>query len=188
LKQITKKKHVEKRSVGRPALYRSRFAEQAEKLCQLGAIDKELADFFNVSMVTIWKWQSRHPEFFAALRRGKATANERVERALYSMATGYSYDSEKLFLHGGKVIRAPTIEHVPPSDTACIFWLKNRDPKRWRDKVELTGNATIDLSKKPETIEEAQAQYREILNATPEVLAESIKLMMIEHKPEEEEA
>jgi hypothetical protein len=25
------------------------------------------------------------------------------------------------------------VEHVPPDVTACIFWLKNRDPAHWRD-------------------------------------------------------
>jgi hypothetical protein len=24
-------------------------------------------------------------------------------------------------------------EHCPPDPTSCIFWLKNRDPDRWRD-------------------------------------------------------
>jgi hypothetical protein len=27
----------------------------------------------------------------------------------------------------------PYREHVPPDVTACIFWLKNRDPAHWRD-------------------------------------------------------
>ena len=32
-----------------------------------------------------------------------------------------------------KPVYAPYIEHVPPDVTACIFWLKNRDPQHWRD-------------------------------------------------------
>ena len=27
-------------------------------------------------------------------------------------------------------------EYIPPDTTAQIFWLKNRKPKQWRDKVE----------------------------------------------------
>ena len=30
-------------------------------------------------------------------------------------------------------VYAPYVEHVPPDVTACIFWLKNRDPEHWRD-------------------------------------------------------
>jgi hypothetical protein len=31
----------------------------------------------------------------------------------------------------------PYVEHVPPDVTACIFWLKNRDPEHWRDSQRL---------------------------------------------------
>jgi hypothetical protein len=36
-----------------------------------------------------------------------------------------------------KPVYAPYIEHVPPDVTACIFWLKNRDPEHWRDSQQL---------------------------------------------------
>jgi hypothetical protein len=49
--------------------------------------------------------------------------------SLYNRANGYSYDAEKIFCDkNGKVTRVPHREHVPPDVTACIFWLKNRDP------------------------------------------------------------
>ena len=36
-----------------------------------------------------------------------------------------------------KPVYAPYIEHVPPDVTACIFWLKNRDPQHWRDVQQM---------------------------------------------------
>jgi hypothetical protein len=36
-----------------------------------------------------------------------------------------------------KPVYAPYIEHVPPDVTACIFWLKNRDPQHWRDSQQM---------------------------------------------------
>lgn len=33
-----------------------------------------------------------------------------------------------------EVIRTPTMKYHPPDTTACIFWLKNRQPEQWRDK------------------------------------------------------
>src|SRR5687768_1880875 len=113
---------------GRPSSYREEYAEQARKLCQLGATDRDLADFFEVTVVTIWSWQSRHPEFCASLNRGKEAADDRVERSLYSRATGYTYESEKIIVVDKNVQRLDIIEHVPPDVTACIFWLKNRRP------------------------------------------------------------
>ena len=31
----------------------------------------------------------------------------------------------------------PYREHVPPDVTACVFWLKNRDPAHWRDAWQI---------------------------------------------------
>jgi hypothetical protein len=42
----------EDRRAGRPTLYKPEYAEQARKLCQLGATNPNLADFFNVSRRT----------------------------------------------------------------------------------------------------------------------------------------
>jgi len=36
-----------------------------------------------------------------------------------------------------KPVYAKYIEHIPPDVTACIFWLKNRDPQHWRDSQQL---------------------------------------------------
>ena len=61
--------------------------------------------------------------------------NDRVERSLYERANGYSYDAVKIFMPAGakKSVYAPYVEHMPPDVTACIFWMKNRMPERWRD-------------------------------------------------------
>lgn len=118
---------------GRPSGYKPEYAEQAEKLCRLGATDIELADFFEVSDRTIYRWQSIYPDFCQALKAGKETADDRVERSLFHRATGYSFDSEKVFQYQGEIIRAKTREHVPPDTTAMIFWLKNRRQGDWRD-------------------------------------------------------
>lgn len=126
---------------GRPTSYKPVFAEQAEKLCKLGATDIELADFFEVSDRTIYRWQVQFPEFCQALKAGKETSDERVERSLYHKAVGYTFDSEKVFQFQGEIVRTKTREHVPPDTTAAIFWLKNRRPEEWRDvsRQEHTG-------------------------------------------------
>lgn len=122
--------------VGRPTEYKSEYVTQARKLCEMGATDADLADFFGVSDRTIYRWAARYEEFCQALKAGKDVADERVERSLYHKAVGYTFDSEKVFQHQGEIVRAKTREHVPPSDTAAIFWLKNRRRDQWRDKQE----------------------------------------------------
>ncbi|MCB1470819.1 MAG: helix-turn-helix domain-containing protein [Rhizobiaceae bacterium] len=122
--------------MARPSKYKPEFAEQARKLCLLGATNTDLADFFNVSINTIDNWAAAHEAFLGALKVGKEEADNRVERSLYQRAVGYTFESEKVFCQQGAVVRAAIREHVPPDTTAQIFWLKNRRKDEWRDKQE----------------------------------------------------
>ncbi len=160
-------------------VYRDEYAREAKKLCQLGATDRDLAEFFEVTTVTIWRWQARYPEFSAALNRAKDAADDRVERSLYSRATGYTFDSEKIFNNDGEITRVQTTEHVPPDVTACIFWLKNRRPAEWRDKTDHdhTHAHTLNLQGGNMTVEQAQALFRQARNLTPAELERSFKVI-----------
>lgn len=129
---------------GRPTDYRDEYCEQVEKLCKLGATDEEIADFFEVHVDTIYEWKSVHPEFSESIKRGKTLADANVADRLYKRATGYSHDAVKIYPVGGgkddkgneKPLMVPYTEHYPPDTAAAIFWLKNRQKKKWRDKVE----------------------------------------------------
>jgi hypothetical protein len=131
---------------GRPSKYRPEYAEQAEKLCRLGATDREVADFFDVDERTLNRWKRAYPPFCHALKRGKLLADAEVADKLYRRALGYSHGEEKLFLSEGSVIRVATVKHYPPDTTACIFWLKNRQPCRWRDRVTNEHNFGLRLT------------------------------------------
>lgn len=125
---------------GRPTKYKDEFAEQAKKLCQLGATDYELANFFKVDTATIYRWKISSEEFCDALKVGKDMCDERVKRSLYNRAVGYSYESEKVFNYQGEIVRADVVEHVPPDPGAAMSWLKNRQPAEWREKLEVNNN------------------------------------------------
>ncbi|WPB86918.1 hypothetical protein [Sediminicoccus rosea] len=139
-------KVIAARPVGRPPSYHPKLADLAHKLCKLGATDVEIADALEVDTPTLYRWKATHPEFCNALKLGKEAADERVVRSLYAKATGYSYDAVKILQHEGAPVIVPYREHVPPSDTAAIFWLKNRRPQEWRDKVEVAGSAENPLT------------------------------------------
>lgn len=123
--------------MGRPSAYKPEYCSQAAFLCaKYGATDEELAEFFGVNKATITRWKSGHVEFCASLKEGKQSADARVERSLFERATGYSHPAVKIFNDEGAPLIVPYTEHYPPDTTACIFWLKNRQPARWRDKTE----------------------------------------------------
>jgi hypothetical protein len=150
---------------GRPTSYQDRYAEDARKLCELGATDIDLADFFKVSDRTIYRWAAQHEAFCQALKAGKAVADERVERSLYHKAVGYTFDSEKVFQHQGAIVRAKTREHVAPDTTAAIFWLKNRKQAEWRDisRTELTGKDGGPIQSETLSPEDREARIQTLL-------------------------
>lgn len=55
---------------GAPTKYDEVFNEQVYKLCLLGAIDKEIAEFFNVCEATINNWKIEYPEFLESIKKG----------------------------------------------------------------------------------------------------------------------
>lgn len=128
---------------GRPSTYKPEYVKQAAKLCALGATDRDVADFFEVTETTINRWKLAYPDFCASLKVGKEPADDKVEQSLYRKATGYTFDAVKIFQFNGVPVVVDYVEHVPPSDTACIFWLKNRRPEKWRDKPDGEGGADI---------------------------------------------
>lgn len=134
-----KKPPKSQKAIGRPPEYQASYAEEAARLCAAQAsTDVDLADHFEVSIGTIYRWKTKYPEFSKALKVGKAESDDRVERSLYERAVGYTFDSEKIqVLRDGTVVRVPIREHVPPDTTAQIFWLKNRRPDLWRDVHKL---------------------------------------------------
>lgn len=134
---------LEPSKAGRPSSYHSRFCKPAKALCELGATDQQLAEYFEVCVQTIWAWKNERKEFFNATKLGKDSADYRVERSLYERAVGYSHPQEEIKvvscgLGESEIVRVPTIKHYPPDPASMIFWLKNRRPKEWRDKIDTT--------------------------------------------------
>lgn len=125
------------KKVGRPTKFQKAFCSQAAKLCGLGAIDKDLAEFFEVNEDTINEWKKVHPEFSESLKEAKEALDAKVERSLFERATGYSHPDTKFATFEGTISDSQEFtKHIPPDTTAAIFWLKNRQPTKWRDKFD----------------------------------------------------
>ncbi|MEH3125556.1 helix-turn-helix domain-containing protein [Agrobacterium cavarae] len=131
--------------MARKSGYQSEYAAQAEKLCEQGLTDKQLAEFFGVTDRTISRWKLDYPEFCQSLKAGKEISDDLVVRSLFQRAIGYSHPDVDIKVIDGGVVKTEITKHYPPDTTAAIFWLKNRKPKEWRDKqeVELQVNGSL---------------------------------------------
>jgi len=97
-------------NAGRPSKYDSIDLGQVEKLAGLGLIDTEIAMVLGIATSTLNEYK-KNPEFSESIKRGKLIADKEVIESLYKRA-----------------VRGDT--------TAIIFWLKNRQPDKWRDRQE----------------------------------------------------
>ena len=115
-----------------------------------GMTDAQIAQKIGISTQTLYDWEKRFPEFLDALKKGKAPVDIEVENALLKRALGYDYEeviTEIEDLGEGrqkKHVRKIT-KHQPGEVSAQIFWLKNRRPGRWRDKIETVPETANDL-------------------------------------------
>jgi hypothetical protein len=146
------KKVLKPNKRGRPTQFDPAYCELVVKLCKLGATDKEMADIFHVSEKTFNVWKSKHPDLVQSLRAGKDYADANVAERLYQRAMGFEHDSEEIKVvsdgagMGSSVERVPVRKIYPPDTEAAKFWLKNRQPKKWRDKTEVDLNTEFDVT------------------------------------------
>jgi len=125
-----------------------------------GLTNIQIAQNIGVGERTFSEWVTRFPAISSALKKGKEPVDIQVENALLRRALGYDYEetiTEVEDLGGGRTkkhVRKVT-KHVPADTTAQIFWLKNRKPRQWREKMEAAVNVDVeDLSPLVELLKE----------------------------------
>ena len=119
-----------------------------------GLTDLQIAGKMGITTQTFYDWQRRFPSFSDAIKKGKAPVDIQVENALLKRALGYiaTETIEEVYQAGqgedkrilSSHIRKITKE-VPPDVGAIVFWLKNRRPGRWRDKIEAAPDSGNEL-------------------------------------------
>jgi transcriptional regulator with XRE-family HTH domain len=109
---------VQVAKLGRPVKSDQISLEQVEVIASLGLTDDEIAIILGISERTLNYWKKSNPEFLQSLKRGKLKADFQIAKSLY-------------------------VKALLGDTTAMIFWLKNRQPDRWRDRHQIDGNLTL---------------------------------------------
>ncbi len=87
-----------------------------------GVTEEGVAKRLNISTSTLWAWKKKYIEFSSALKQNNNIVDDLVEGSLFKKA-------------------------MAGDTTACIFWLKNRRTKEWRDKQNIEHSGKIDIKK-----------------------------------------
>lgn len=128
---------------GATTLYRQEYALIALRFMMLGATIEDLAELIGVSRTTIYNWQEDNKKFSTAISGGRNYADANVASRLYQRAMGYTHEAEEIKVADGVIHRVPVTKHYPPDPQSAMFWLKNRQPELWKDKVEVVERPTI---------------------------------------------
>jgi transposase-like protein len=102
---------------GRPTKYKPEYVEEAYRQSLLGKTDTELAQYFDISEATLYKWKNEYPEFSESIQNGKDKADGVVVKSLYDEAKSGNIQAQR-------------------------FWLMNRQ-KNWKEKQHIEQDRTI---------------------------------------------
>lgn len=111
--------------------------DKIKKLAQCGLIDENFANVFGIEKRTWTDWKRKDKEFASLLKNGKEYADKNVEQSLYKRAMGYQYQEvtrERNKITGEMQVTKQVIKEVSPDVGACAFWLKNRQPDKWKER------------------------------------------------------
>lgn len=116
-----------------------------------GLTDQEIAEKIGINRDTLYTWIKKYPDISDSLKIGKEDADLAVENSLFKSACGYDYvevTEELKWDHKTSsyvmMVTKRQKKHMPASQTAQIFWLKNRRAEAWRDKNDNSKPLTED--------------------------------------------
>lgn len=145
LKKIRKVKDQSTKA-GAPPVSGSRLVflpdhlDQVRAIAMRGLSDDEMAAVFGIDPGLIESWRQFYPSFDEAIQEGRTNADANVVAALYQNAVGYERDVDEVVKtrRGAEVV---TVKKFYPGETnAQKYWLNNRQPTNWGDKVQLGGD------------------------------------------------
>lgn len=119
--------------VGRPTEFDQETATKIIQKYTQGATDKEVAEFIGVHENTIRNWKKASKQFLWSTQEAKEFADGLVEMAAFKRAVGFEYEEEAITDKGTTYFK----RFAPPDSQMLRYWLNNRKPKNWKERVEV---------------------------------------------------
>lgn len=94
----------------------------------------EIAEkYIGITKSTWWGWYKAHEDLRKACATSRDITNMSVEEALLKKALGYDWwDETYELVEGDLILVRKHKNHVSPDVKACLSWLYNYAPNRWR--------------------------------------------------------
>ena len=137
---------------GPKGYFEESMIEEVFKLARFGMTNKEIAEFYNISVSTFEGYQRKYPEFNGSLQKGRLLDSLKVVASLHKQALGYDVEEEqsnyKIDKQGNKTLtfQKTTTKHIQPNTTACIYILKTRHGDKWMDLYKAEFNSTNNVN------------------------------------------
>lgn len=125
------------------------YLDAIEGWTREGLTMAQIAEKLGISKTTLYSYSGQHSELSERLKKGKEVSDAHVENELFKKAVGFTRTEKRpvklkeVEYNNGKRLReTERIEMVeqevyyPPELGAQVFWLKNRRPDKWKDKVD----------------------------------------------------
>lgn len=125
-----------------------------KELAQRNATDAECAARMLTALRTWCRWKALNKEFWQSLSAKPELDDASVELALLESARGFTKVITKVV---GDVTEVEE-RYYPPNVAATAFYLKNRKPHQWRDKIDISASmeqipVRINFKRKEKVIE-----------------------------------
>lgn len=125
--------------------YEKDFPLRAQDYARQGLKDTQIAAKLGIAEKTYYDYQLLYPQFKQAIKKGKAPVDVMVVNAFLKRALGFSYtEVHKEYKPGAKKGAKPILvsikkikKFIIPDVAAGFIWMKNRIPKRWKDRHQL---------------------------------------------------
>ena len=156
---------------------------EAYRMALLGLTDEQLAGYFEINRATLHRYKKEFPSFAKAIEEGKTKADGKVAESLFKRAIGCTVSETKtktVIDESGieQIVEVvETVSEIPPDTRAAAQWLNNRQPSKWRNRVE----TPVEISIAPipwselreitrQAVEKAEAKHKEIVESRYERL------------------
>lgn len=138
--------------------YREYYPDVVEGMLREGKSKQDILYYLNIDEYALTVWRFKYPKLNEAWIRGSSPIDYQVESSLLKRAMGFKQTEitykEVLYKDEIKVLKSTVVKEIAPDVSACIIWMTNRRPDKWKlkNKEEVVEEKLITLLNKLENL------------------------------------